>query len=178
MASPETMKLPESEALSLPELFEKADAIAARPIDQELSATPIVEAQSTETQPPFDYQHTLERLREDTQALPEPLRDSILNAIQAAEAHMSEEPQLPADASLEKVSAGGLVQAAIAQNDPDLQAQMLDITPVIDRCMGKRKHPLAHRGLEPDEGKLSSSVLRGKRSSDVFLSYPTTFAAL
>jgi len=33
---------------------------------------------------------------------------------------------------------------------------------------------LARRGLEPDEGKLSSPVLRGERGSDVFLSYPTT----
>ncbi|MBE7385772.1 MAG: hypothetical protein F6J95_030825 [Leptolyngbya sp. SIO1E4] len=109
----QSARLSAAEPPSLPELFEKADAIAAQPIDQEPSS-------------PFDYQQTLERLREDTQALPEPLRDSILNAIQEAEAQMSEEPQLPADASLEKVSAGGLVQAAIAQNDPDSQDQMLN----------------------------------------------------
>ncbi len=116
----------EAEPPSLPELFARADALAAQPLYQEPASTTTVEAQSTETQPAFDYRHTLERLREDTQGLPEPLRDSILNAIQEAEAQMSEESQLPADASLEKVSAGDLVQAAIAQNEPDLQDQMLN----------------------------------------------------
>ncbi|MEM6437050.1 MAG: hypothetical protein AAF773_24830, partial [Cyanobacteria bacterium P01_D01_bin.115] len=116
---------PEANPPSLPELLAKADAIAAQPLDQESSSTLVIEAQSTETQPPFDYQHTLDRLRADTQALPEPLRDSILDAIHTAEAQMHGESQSPTEASPETIPAGALVQAAIAKNDSALQEQML-----------------------------------------------------
>jgi hypothetical protein len=74
-------------------------------------------------QPPDspDYQETLSRLREVVQDLPEAQQQGLLAAIDQAATQMNQPDQPPSEAT---VPAGAFIQAAIAQNDPELDQQL------------------------------------------------------
>jgi hypothetical protein len=74
-------------------------------------------------QPPDapDYQETLSRLREVVQDLPAAQQQGLLAAIDQAATQMNQPDQSPSEAT---VPAGALIQAAIAQNDPELDQQL------------------------------------------------------
>jgi|GEM_PF-6013418 len=108
----------------------EGNAIADDDVDNQPSPEPKPEA-------PFDYADTLKSLRSSAEKLPAAQRDTLLKAVQQVEQMEQQqdvsapEPEAIApdssqepEESPEPVTAGELVTSAIAQNNPELDAQL------------------------------------------------------
>ena len=88
---------------------------------------------------PFDYADTLNSLRATAEQLPSAQRETLLKAVEQVE-QMGQQQDIPEAEQAkpaqqpEPVSAGELVTSAIAQNAPDLDAQLADEAAAVDEA--------------------------------------------
>jgi hypothetical protein len=116
--------VPEAQAVEAPdEIWAEQPQPEVEPVDVPTAVQDGVESPADES-PPFDYHDTLDHLREQVASLPDDQQGRLMQAIQQTETQLNGEAVEPAPET-EPVPAGEFVQSAIAQQDPDLDEQLV-----------------------------------------------------
>jgi hypothetical protein len=116
--------VPEAQAVEAPdEIWAEQPQPEVEPVDVPTAVQDGVESPADES-PPFDYHDTLDHLREQVASLPDDQQGRLMQAIQQTEAQLKGDAVEPVPEG-EPVPAGEFVQGAIAQQDPDLDEQLV-----------------------------------------------------